>query len=422
MSAPGGRSLGVVAAVAAVSLLLGLYLTISGRGGVTFSDGADSFSRSAIGHRGLRNLLQELDVPVLQGRTPVGMHLPDDMVVLLCEPRPDHEPSPAASEERWAAYHAWAWSVVLVLPRWDPLAHPQRPGWIRARAAVPDTVLGRVRSLLPLPARLPLVEAAATSGWHLPDGLAAPDLPAPRLLSHEAMDAQLQPVWWCDQGVLLARLVDEDFADFLVLSDPDLLNNQGLGRGGNAALVMRMLDDLGVQDHGVLIDETLHGYTLAGSPLAAVLRPPLVWITLHVLLLAGLLLWQANAGLGSPRTAVRPGRDGKAFLVANTASLLLVGGHRGHLLRRYLLHALQEVARARRVPIVGTAAELAARLDRLPGLAAPRPGDLCRRYEIMATGHLAPAALLRAARAIHAWKREMLHGDHHAARDGRPAA
>ena len=75
--APANRPFTVLVAVSVLSLLLGLYLALSGRGGMTFSNGADSFSRSLLGHSGLVDLLRELDVTVHVGRTPPRSDLPE---------------------------------------------------------------------------------------------------------------------------------------------------------------------------------------------------------------------------------------------------------------------------------------------------------------------------------------------------------
>ena len=134
---------------------------------------------------------------------------------------------------------------------------------------------------------------------------------------------------------------------FYILADPDLLNNGGLGRGENARLMLHLLREMEADAGGVLVDETLHGFSLATSPTAALTRPPLVWITLHLVLLAAALLWLANGRFGTPPSPLRARRDGKAFLIANTASLLLVGRHHQHLLGRYLTQSVREAKSGR---------------------------------------------------------------------------
>jgi len=415
-------AMAVIVAVTAFSLLVGLVVALRGGGASTFSAGADSYSRSALGHRGLVNLLQELDIAVQRGRAVPTELLASDLVTLLCEPRPDLDPDTLRASARWGAFSDLATTLVLVLPRWEGRHHPRRPGWVADRRPLAPATLERVCALFELPARA-FTAADAPTGWQLTDDLPPPVLDRPQLLEPLAAgDGELEPVWWCDQGVLLARWERGLAEEFYVLSDPGLLNNAGLGRGANARLVLALLAALGAPPGGVLIDETLHGHAVAPAPAAALLRPPLLWLTLHLLLLALVALWTANARLGRPHRRERAGRDGKAFLVASTASLLLIGGHRGHLLRRYLDHAVRTVARARHVPATGSVADVAARLDRLPGVGTPAPSVRCARLAARADHDLDTGGLLAAAREVHTWTREMRHGTRRPARDRRPAA
>ena len=251
------------------------------------------------------------------------------MVAVLAEPRFDGEPDfRDETEGFWQEYNTYAWNLLLVLPAWEGYTDPLRPRWILARGRVPASAHDRLRAVIELPAEIVQIDSLAATNWQLPDGLPAPDLPAPQLLVLDAVDEEagiLEPIWSCDEGVLLASWHRHEGEVFYILSDPDLLNNGGLSRGENAHLVLALLESLGARDGGVLLDETLHGYTLASSSIAALLQPPLIFLTLHLVLLALCLLWLANGRFGTPPSPLRARRDGKAFLIANTASLLLVG-------------------------------------------------------------------------------------------------
>ncbi len=420
------RALAVIVVVSVLSLLVGLVVALRG-GGSTWSREADSYSRSAIGHRGLANLLDELEIPVQRARVVPGELLPRDLVAVICEPRPDADPDSTRASGRWQAYSALAYRLLVVLPRWEAsAAHPEKIHWIGGRAELPTSTVDAVAEVLELPGEVTRPQAVPT-GWDLPADLPPPTLERPQLLrAADAGNGRLVPLWSCDQGMLLARW-ERQYAEetVLVLSDPDLINNLGLGRGANARLALAALALAGAPPGPVLIDETLHGHALPRSPGAALLRPPLLWLLLHLILLALAALWSANQRFGRPAPAARAGRDGKAFLVASTASLLLVGGHRGHLLRRYLEHAVRGAARARHVSATGPPGEVARRLDRLPAAhraPAMAAATLCDRMLARADQPLDAAGLLAAAREIHAWTREMHHGTRRPARDHRPAA
>jgi hypothetical protein len=417
----GGRALPVIVVISALSLLVGVIYALRGGGGSTFSTGADSYSKSAIGHRGLVNLLEELAIPVQRSRVPPDALLPEDLLVVLCEPRPDRQADTLRARERWDAYSNYTYRMLVVLPEWDGLPHPRRPRWIGDRVQATDAA-SRFRDLARMPVSV-VRTADSLQGWSMPADLPTPVVDTPQLLEPASSgDGWLEPVWACDQGILLARWHRYEAETFYVLSDPDLLNNAGLGRGANARLLVALLEAIGAPPGTVVMDETLHGHALPAAPGAALLRPPLLWVSLHLLLLAGLALWWANLRTGGPRRTARAGRDGKAFLVASTASLLVMSGHRGHLLARYLDHAVRAVARARHLPATGTVTDVAARLDRLAPAGAERPTDLCARIRGRTEKTLDAAGLLTAAREIHTWTREMLDGTRRPARDRRPAA
>jgi hypothetical protein len=330
----------------------------------------------------------------------------------------DEVPPPADAFERDALAHGAA--IVLVLPKWRAVPDPDHPGWVAAATPWPAAQVPlRVEQALgspPVPDLAVLrqgalrrraahggsrpsagadaadraeIDAVSGDGQGAGGGLDcrfvsgdsgaagwAPALelaPAQLIVPNDA----LQPVVACRDGWLVARRPGEAAApEMLLIADPDLLNNQGLGRGDHAALVVRLLAGE-LHARGVILDETIHGFRRENGLLAEALSFPLLPATLQGLLLAGLLVWAANSRLGKPLPAAGPSPPGKAVLIENTAALLALGGHAGDSLARYYRITLRAVADHYFLPQDLPPAELRSRLASItaatvtPATAAP---------------------------------------------------
>jgi hypothetical protein len=150
----------------------------------------------------------------------------------------------------------------------------------------------------------------------------------------------------------------------VLIADPDLLNNHGLGHGGNAAAVYRLFSRT-LAARGVVFDETVHGYNRTPGLLAEALRFPLVLAVLQGLLLLGLVLWAGMGRFGKPLPAARGIAPGKEALIANTAELLAAGGHAAESVARYFQQTTRAVAVHYFLPPDLPETERLARLQRL---------------------------------------------------------
>src|SRR5688572_8697145 len=109
------RTMMIIVAVAIVSLGVAAALTIMGDelAGGEPSAGADSYSVSAIGHRGLVDILEKLDIPVVKSRSDSAAKSKKG-VLLVLEPTVSDE----TSKERLRELVASAPRVLVVLPKW----------------------------------------------------------------------------------------------------------------------------------------------------------------------------------------------------------------------------------------------------------------------------------------------------------------
>jgi hypothetical protein len=395
----------------------------------------DTWSEGALGHRALFELLAREGLGVVTRQSRAGMGIGPRRPLVLAEPdgkRGESRTRPSGDSPYLRDALARHAAVAVVLPKWSGEPDPAHPGWVAAIELLStDEVLGRVeRALGAAPgtglqlrrqgacAAAAYVEGAAGGAWSPRIELGPAQLIAP--------DARLRPLVTCRGGWLAAlRPASAAAPAMLLIADPDLLNNQGLGRADHAAVALRLLTGE-LRARGVVFDETIHGYQRSTGLLAEALRLPLLPATLHGLLVAGLVVWSASARFGKPLPALLPPARGKAVLIDNTAELLLRGGHAADTLARYYRYTLQAVGAHYFLPADLPPAELAARLDRLalpaalgrppgPGSAEVR-GRLARLERRMA--RLAGAAAGRRgeeraaalARELYRWRQEMMDG------------
>lgn len=447
------RALAWMAAVAGVSLLAGLLVSaFEADLGQRETALPSSWSEGALGHRALFELLAAAGLGVVTRQSRSAMGIGPQRPLVLAEPDPDADPRSRAPAGRPSSrraadpYERDALArqavVVLVLPKWRGRPDPRHPGWVAGIELLPaDEALGRIeRTLGTLPVEGLQVRrvtaggggelscrlhgtAEAAAGDPAAAGSWAPSVdlaPAQLIVPH----AGLRPVVACGGGWLAAlRPAREEAPAMLLLADPDLLNNQGLGRSDHAALVVRLL---AVELHasGVVFDETIHGYYRDRGLLAEALRMPLLPATLHGLLVVGLALWAGAGRFGKPVPALRPPAPGKAVLIDNTAELLARGGHVADSLTRYYRYTLQAVAAHYFLPPDLPPAALAERLAQLsprpPAAGGPAgragPGELLAiEGRIARLGAAGPrgqggerAAAL--ARSLYRWRSEMMDG------------
>ncbi len=406
----GRRAAWWIAGLCAVSFVFGLVAVIFaedlGDGGAASAE-ANSFSRSALGHRAFVDLLRELDVPVVVSQHASAARARDGALLVL-------EPGDANDLDRdrdglrdlvYADAH-----VLLALPKWRGVPDPNRPGHWIARAeplptSHPDGLLGEVG----LDARVVRTSAARVR-CDAPRYGATVELPFPQLLEDRA--DQLEPLITCDGGLLAGLTWDDDGRRLLVLADPDLLATHGLGLADNAVAAVALVDAL--RDGGpVVLDETLHGFIRRPSFWRQLAEFPLALATLHGLLLLAVGLWAGLRRFGPalpPPPAIAPG---KGFLIANTADLIEVAGHSRASLQRYWVATRAEVARALHAPAGLDAPALRAWLASLSGGRHAERLAAAEAAVDAATASDAPAGrrhLLRAARLVHAWKEDVLDG------------
>jgi len=317
--------------------------------------GADSFSRSALGHHALLSFLEVQGIDVLRSRHGSGRKAGPKAPLLIAEPillNPGDEsldgtPLVNGLGDLLDAAAMRRAPVIVVLPKWEGTADSATEGWtgpvVPVDAEHVSDVLWRAANTSMDAIRIVRVNLDDVT-WHNELGTAAAPLTETAQLvgPHEA----LTPLIWTDQGSLIAQVTGQEV---FIITDPDLLNTAGLGRGENAEVVTALLlGDLGAQS--LVVDETLHGYFQPPSIWRELLTFPLLPVSLHVALLLGMALWATVGRYGKPEKMPPRLPPGKAAIVESTAALLVAGEHHGQSLLHYYNLRLQRAGNACALP------------------------------------------------------------------------
>ena len=399
------KGAGALVAVAVVSLMAAALLGIFGDVlSEPASFGADVYSRSAIGHRAFAELLRRLGFPLVISRNRTAEKMNEDAVLVVAEPR--LEQGSGTHRGFFEAMMRFSPNLVVVLPKRTGPPDPAHPHWLGATELLPISEPQQVLDALELEGKV--IRTTRSSPWR--GVLPTPSLADPQLLQ----GSNLEPLLEAEDGVLVGALTREGM-QLIVLADPDLIASHGLGTGNNSVIAVRMLERLGVGSSGaipVVLDETLHGYSIEPSIFRELFSFPLSLAALQVLVAAGLLSWAALVRFGRPARAAPVLGPGKAFLVENTADLLLYGRHLHHAVSAYLRAAKETVAHRLRLP--------GDRADTLDGWVARvamarGKGEVLAELDLRAheqpdEGRGSEESAVRTAQAIYEFREEMTDG------------
>jgi hypothetical protein len=364
--------------------------------------GPSTYSRSAIGHAGIAEVLQRLGLPVVRSSHNSLDKLSAGSVLVIAEPRPGRE-----SEQ---SIHALlrADTILLVLPKWTGQPSQQTAGWIRNAH---ERVSADAQWALGLVA--PRAQVARERGdvrWTTNALGLAPNLASPTQLIRAA--PALRAIIGGEQGMLLAEIRERD-RRIWILSDPDVIANHGLARDGNAALALALFKHLRSGDGSIVFDETVHGYSARpANPLLLMFRFPFVVATLQGLIALALLLWASLARFGSPQTAPPPLSAGRGGLLQNVAKLIERAGHQQEMVARYVQETVRDAGRQLHAPRglgEGALVEWLGRVGNARGVSVDC-GALIRRASELGQRRREGRALVRLARDAHRWKQEILDG------------
>lgn len=390
----------VVIAIGLTAFLAATYLETFGDGGAEpRSNDANTFSRSAIGHRAFAAALRKLDIPVQISRFRSFDKARGGGLLLVIEPDFD-EMAQADLPQLRALPHA-----LLVLPKWAGWTDTEKPIWIERMELLPRSVPEKVLKELVSDAEVTRSDTAVTQDTHLGGKI---KLDHPQTITSN----DLTPLIETPNGILLGSIADQGHI-LWILSDPDLLSNSGIDEADNGVVAISIVDSLLPMGGAVIIDETLHGFEQRPNLMRTLLRPPFVPILIATIVTALVLVWAGVTRFGAPQPEADGLAAGKLTLVKSAAKLLRFGTSAGNLLLSYRRLVLADVMSELHGPNGLDEAAQAAWLDRAAehrGLGTRLHPLLDRISALAISNRIDATRALRCAHELYRWKQEILHG------------
>jgi hypothetical protein len=364
------RAIGIALAVVVVGFLSYLLLSAYAPDFRSTSDGgAHALSPSAVGFSGAAELIQATQGSV--GLIRRDGALQDEGLLILTV-----APSTRAAQVKAILDAREDLATLIVLPKWAVQRLPAHPAWVRALGILPGEYAMR-----PLEG---IVEAGLSENG-----------PGELRSIH---GTTLKTIAATEDGRPLLVQIGE--APHFILSDPDVLNNQGLKTRSGAERAMALLNPIMVAGRTTSFDLTLMGFGADPNLLKLAFDPPFLPMTLCLLFAALLAGLHTLRRFGPPAHEQRKVAFGKRGIAENGAALLRLAKRRHMTGGRYAALIRDAVATASGAPAGLTGDALDTYLDRLSGEGEPFTSLAARAEDAPDTRRL-----LIAARALHQWRR-----------------
>ena len=391
--------------------------------------GGHALSNSSVGYAGIVKLLRASGVPVTLSRGAVGLNAGDSLLITTppfganadqvrdrVRKSGDRRRDAVGVTGNRALTELTGGPILIVLPKWSAVPEARHRGWVSTVGPYPvegvleimpesfRSGLGLTRGQAPA-----WVQLTRPSGQQIGRPVRIESL---QTLSGKSLSAtgNVAPIWIPvlyapSGGVILAM---RRGTRIYVLSDPDLINTQGIKSLAGAETAVAVLGLLRAEDAPVIFDLTLHGFQRTRSLLRLMLEPPLLGLTLLLAALAAFAGFQAVVRFGPAREADRTVALGKRALADNTADLVRLARREHRMAAPYARLVRTSVARAIGAPRTLSDAQLDAFLDRVGAMTGVTP-----QYSVLAANAAkarTPNDLMSVARDLHRWKQEMTRG------------
>ncbi|HEY4164539.1 MAG TPA: DUF4350 domain-containing protein [Dongiaceae bacterium] len=362
--------------------------------------GANSFSRSAIGHYAFVETLRRLGIPVTVSRFDTLSKVGPNDLLLMIEPRIDDK---MVAELRNTPH------ALLVLPKWEGQLDLQKPTWIsRMEPISGSTVEDLLKNVVGGGA---IYRDGGTVTQDAPRFHGMLQLDDPQYFA-AGNESDLHVLIRTQEGILLGE-DNRGTGDLWILSDPDLLSNFGIHQADNGVIAVSIVQTMLPKGGRVIIDETSHGFEQRPNLLRTMIRPPFLAVTITALVALALLIWAGAIRFGAPRAEMEALAAGKLTLVRNAGKLLRIGSMPHELLQSYCRLVIADMIAELHGPAGLDEKAQAAWIDR-----ATRHRKTTQRLVPLTERIAADIAALRVnahqalhlAIELHRWKQEILNG------------
>jgi len=311
--------------------------------------GANSGSNSAVGFSGFYRFLEKLNFPISRIYNNSAFTLSPNHTLILTEPEIYQT---LLEQAKIKSFNR----ILVIFPKrrfYTFLESSKNRGWVDE---VKPLDLQNLSNFLPK--HFGLNTIVINSAW--PDtflinelGYSPSGSESLNLLTSK--DNTLNPLLATDQGILLAELV-KDNTTIWFLSDPDILNNSGIGNGKNLSLALAIILNLSNkgnfpgQPQLLFAGDCLAKNNEGSSEFSAIFKFPLIIITALIIFGCLLLVLAGGKRFGAPIKDSEIIDFGKSTLIKNSARLLERAGHRKFILNRYLDMTLRSLGKTLHAP------------------------------------------------------------------------
>ncbi len=357
--------------------------------------GAHALSQSAVGYAGIIWLLKAEGVPVSITRHPDSdPHPPSRQLVIT--------PGIEADKDELAKLTK-ANAVLVVLPKWLTTPSQKQAGWVDKAGVLPPALITKM--MQPVVPGLIIRQRPDVAPLQLVDhghGLKTVQTgPIDHLQTLAPNDGLVAVETDSRGGVVVAMTRDGHMG---ILSDPDLLNTQGVADPATARVASDLLANQLEADGPIVFDVSLNGFGSPPSLLKLVFTPPYLGAAL-CLFAAGILMGlHAATRFGAPAPAARAIAYGRRALADNSAALIRMARREHRMAGRYL-----DLNRAAVVAALGVTRVAGADLDALLDRLAENAGVTQRLSTLVPEARAAANRrdLMRLARNVYEWRVEM---------------
>ncbi len=362
---------------------------------------AHALSHSAIGYAGIVKLIKSTGANITVRRAPLSTPRQFDFVVS----------TPRSMIKITGIEQLGAWRVLIVLPKWTAMPSMSHKGWVGQSYSLPTNAVEEILQELAPKAKLtrasssqsPMIKFDRREAERLRTTSTLTAGPINELQSVSA--PELIPVATTAAGVTILGVIrHKEQPDIYVLTDPDLLNTQGISNLNTARAGVAILDALRAEGGPIAFDVTMNGYARSRSLLRLALEPPLLALTLTFVIVSALLAWRAATRDGPAAPGGRTIAFGKRALADNSAALFRLAGREHTMAKRYADLTRSNVALRMGVARDGAEAT-STELDRIATIrnVTPLYSALAQEAASAAT----PEQAVAIARKLQTWEEEM---------------
>jgi hypothetical protein len=352
------------------------------------------YAKCAIGFAGLQEAIGAGGQPAVISRTALPKGRTEGLLIAT--------PLPTGGAD--VASLGYGGPILVVLPKWATSPAATNPSWAVKDGLVPvgDLPLKDALDAVKVDRRQDNVRPTLVGVAGTPfEGVAMSPGAIDSLQTMRA-DGWI-PVLTDQTGAVV--IAEAPSSRIFVLSDPDLLNTQGLADVNTFAVGSTIIRDLRNGDGPVIFDVTLDGYKTDRNPLTLIVDPPFLAVTLCLTAALALGGIQALFRFGPVRRPQRAFALGKEALTDNSAQLIRLARREAKMAPGYAALTLKAAARAVAAPPELTGEQLTAFLDRM----GAQRGQTDRISTMTAeAAHVSGRAALTAlATRLYRWRLEM---------------